>query len=70
MRRSHREVLEYIKSFMMENGYTPTMRQIGNGVELKSTSSVQMYFERLVRRGDVKPHGKNYTVKGMKFVEG
>ena len=72
MRKTQREndVLKYIESFMLENGYTPTMRQIGFGVGLKSTSCVQKYFERLVNRGDITVHGKNYTVRGIKYVRG
>ena len=68
-RQREEDVLKYIKSFMVEYGYTPTMRQIGYGVNLKSTSSVQMYFDRLVRRGDITLHGKNYSVRGMKYVD-
>ena len=68
--RSNREedVLKYIKSFMIENGYTPTIRQIGFGVGLKSTSSVHVYFDRLVERGDITLHKKNYSVRGMRYV--
>ena len=62
------DMLNYIKSFMLENGYTPTIRQIGYGVHLRSTSSVHVYFERLVNRGDIILHGKNYSVRGMKYV--
>ena len=63
------EVLKFIKKFMLKNGYTPTIRQIGYGVKLKSTSSVQTYFNRLVERGDIEMHGRSYKVKGMKYVD-
>ena len=71
MRSKQREedVLKYIKSFMVENGYTPTIRQIGYGIGLRSTSSVHVYFDRLVLRGDIILHGKNYAVRGVKYVD-
>lgn len=70
MRSLQREndLLKYIKEFMMENGYTPTIRQMCSGVNLRSTSSVKVYFDRLVRRGDIVQYGKNYAVRGMKYV--
>lgn len=71
MKKGYREedVLKFIKDFMLKNGYTPTIRQIGYGVNLKSTSSVQRYFDRLVNRGDIVQHGRNYAVRGMKYVD-
>lgn len=71
MKRKQREedVLKFIKSFMLKNGYTPTIRQIGFGIGLRSTSSVQRYFDRLVENGEIEQHGKNYSVRGMKYVQ-
>ena len=71
MKKGHREedVLKFIKGFMLKNGYTPTIRQIGYGVKLKSTSSVQHYFDKLVSRGDIVQHGRSYAVRGMKYVD-
>lgn len=63
------EILIFIKNFMIKEGYTPTIRQIGFGVGLKSTSSVQTYFNKLVERGDIVQHGKNYSVRGIRYVQ-
>ncbi len=71
MRKRQREedVLKFIKSFMVKKGYTPTIRDIGFGIGLRSTSSVQTYFDRLVEKGEIVRHGKNYSVRGMKYVQ-
>lgn len=71
MRGKQREndVLNYIKSFMVKNGYTPTIRQIADGIGLRSASTVQVYFDRLVCSGEIKQHGKNYSVRGMRYVQ-
>lgn len=70
MRSLQREndLLKYIKEFMIENGYTPTIRQMGYGMRLRSTATVKTYFDRLVSRGDIVQHGKIYSVKGMRYV--
>ena len=62
-------ILEFIKRFMLENGFTPTMREICEGVGMSSTSSVFMHFERLVELGYIIKRDKRYTLRGMKYVE-
>ncbi len=63
------EVLSYIKKFMRENGYTPTLTEIGEGVGLSSKSAVHDHFEALVKKGYIKKHDRRYSVKGMNYVE-
>ena len=67
-----KEVLEYIKKYMLENGTTPTIREIGIAVHLYSTSTVHKHFQRLVDKGYIEQlsDGKSYKyrVKGMRYV--
>ena len=66
------EVYSYIKAFMLKNGVAPTIREIGEGVGLKSNSTVYLHFKGLIDKGLIVPFGENskrYTVKNMKFVE-
>lgn len=67
---SDSDVLEYIKTFMKENGYTPSIREIGKGMGLKSTSSVYAHFAKLVAKGEIiqDKRYQRYKVKGMKYV--
>lgn len=44
------EILFYIKRKIEEQGYPPSVREIGKGVGLKSPSSVHGYIERLVAK--------------------
>ena len=46
-----RKVLQVIKDFVQERGYLPSMREIGEGVGLASTSSVAFQLENLQRKG-------------------
>ena len=44
-------ILEYIQQFSMENGYPPSIRQIGKSVGISSTSVVNYNLNRLVDEG-------------------
>lgn len=43
------EILEYIKSQILNKGYPPSVRDICTAVNLKSTSSVHAHLETLER---------------------
>ena len=42
-----KEILEYIKSQILNKGYPPAVREICEAVHLKSTSSVHSHLESL-----------------------
>ncbi len=44
-------ILDFIRDFIAENTYPPTVREIGKGINVKSTSLVTYYLERLEERG-------------------
>ena len=45
------DILEFIKSELLSKGYPPTVRDICNAVNLKSTSSVHAHLETLEKNG-------------------
>lgn len=45
------KILEFVTSFMDENGYPPSIREICAGVGLSSTSTVHAHLETLKRKG-------------------
>ena len=54
------EILEYIKETILKKGYPPSVREICEAVQLKSTSSVHSHLETLeengyIRRDPTKP---------------
>lgn len=51
MKEIHEKILEAIKRFYSENGYCPSIRQIGNEVGLRSTSSVQSHLNKMEAQG-------------------
>lgn len=44
-------IYAFVRAYILENGYSPTVREIGESVGLRSTSSVQRYVEELVQEG-------------------
>ncbi len=49
-----KEILEYIKSEILSKGYPPTVRDICDAVDLKSTSSVHSHLETLEKNGYIR----------------
>lgn len=45
------KVMDYIRKFSEENGYTPSVREIGQECGIKSTATVHSYLEKLQSRG-------------------
>ncbi len=45
------KVMDYIRRFSEENGYTPSVREIGAYCGIKSTATVHSYIERLQEKG-------------------
>ena len=45
------KVMDYIRRFSEENGYTPSVREIGKECGIKSTATVHSYIEKLQDRG-------------------
>ena len=52
-----KNILNFINIFIEKNGYAPSVREICQGVSLKSTSTVQYHLERLIQSGLLQ---KNY----------
>lgn len=46
-----KEILTFIEQFRSENGYPPTLREIGKKFEISSTFGVKRHLEALVKKG-------------------
>ena len=52
--KKQQEILEYIKSQILERGFPPAVRDICEAVHLKSTSSVHSHLETLEKNGYIR----------------
>ena len=44
-------ILDYVNHFIQENGYAPSVREIGAAVGLRSTASVSYHLQQLQQKG-------------------
>ncbi len=47
----HRKIMEFLTKFQASNGYSPSIRQIGDSINVKSTSLVDYYLNQLQEMG-------------------
>ncbi len=51
LKKRHKEILEFCKNYMKEYGYPPSVREIGDGIGLRSTSSTCHYMQEMRKMG-------------------
>lgn len=57
------EILEFINYTLKNDGYSPSVREIGEAVNLKSTSTVQYHLKKLEKKGVInKSEGKSRSL--------
>jgi repressor LexA len=44
-------IMDYVNHFIQENGYAPSVREIGAAVGLRSTASVSYHLQQLQQKG-------------------
>lgn len=52
------QILNYVNQFIQENGYAPSVREIGAAVGLKSTASVSYHIQALQDKGLLQSPGQ------------
>lgn len=51
-----RETLEYLRRFISENGYAPTLKDIATYIGVRSPSTAHFHVSRLVEKGFIRRH--------------
>ncbi|OEU69343.1 MAG: repressor LexA [Desulfovibrio sp. S3730MH75] len=49
----HKKILAFLKSYQEDNGYPPTIREIGEDTNISSTSVVNYYLDQLEKMGKI-----------------
>ena len=52
--KREKAILKFIEKQINKNGYPPSVREIGEAVDLKSTATVHGYLSRLEQKGYIK----------------
>jgi len=67
LNKREKAILKYIEKQVKENGYPPSVREIGKGVGLSSTATVHTYITALEKKGYIKKENqKGRTLKLLK----
>lgn len=64
LKPKEQRVLDYLNKTIDEQGYPPSVREVCTALGFKSTSTVQMYINRLISKGYIsKSDGKSRTIR-------
>ena len=66
--KKQREILEFIRDRIREQGYPPTVREIGEALGLSSSSTVHSHIAALEAKGYLKRNGS--SARALTVVEG
>lgn len=71
---TRKRIKQFIIQYMQEHGYSPTTREIGDAVGLKSSSSVFSHLQRMFRDGELETDAglcsaRAIRVPGYAFVK-
>lgn len=69
--KREKAILKFIEKQINKNGYPPSVREIGEAVDLKSTATVHGYLSRLEQKGYIKKEEqKGRTLRLLKGEDG
>ncbi len=64
------KILEFIEVFVRENGYSPSVREIGSAVGFKSSSTIHLYLKKLEEDGKLsQDSSKTRSIKLQRLAE-
>lgn len=65
--KKQREILDYITKFIAEHGYSPSYREIMNGLEYTSVATVSLHVNSLITRGHLRK--RDHSARSLEVVE-
>lgn len=64
--KKQRELLTYIERFIGEHGYSPSYREIMNGLQYTSVATVALHVNSLIKRGHLRK--RDYSARSLEVV--
>lgn len=65
--KKQRELLTFIEKFIGEHGYSPSYREIMNGLEYTSVATVALHVKSLIQRGHLRK--RDYSARSLELVK-
>lgn len=66
--KRQREILDYIQNFINEHGYSPSYREIMNGLQYTSVATVALHVNSLINRGHLRKRDRSARSLEVVFV--
>lgn len=65
--KKQRELLSFIEQFIGEHGYSPSYREIMNGLQYNSVATVALHVNSLIKRGHLRK--RDHSARSIELVE-
>lgn len=65
--KKQREILTFIEGFIAEHGYSPSYREIMNGLNYNSVATVALHVNSLIKRGHLRK--RDHSARSIELVE-
>ncbi len=65
--KKQRELLAYIETFIGEHGYSPSYREIMNGLNYTSVATVALHVNNLIKRGHLAK--RDHSARSLEVVQ-
>jgi repressor LexA len=65
--KKQRELLGYIEQFIGEHGYSPSYREIMNGLSYTSVATVALHVNNLIKRGHLRK--REHSARSLEVVQ-
>jgi SOS-response transcriptional repressor LexA len=64
--KKQRELLAFVAQFIAEHGYSPSYREIMNGLQYTSVATVSLHIRSLIKRGHLRK--RDYSARSLEVV--
>src|SRR6188768_1768035 len=64
--KKQRQLLTYIEGFIKEHGYSPSYREIMNGLSYTSVATVALHVNNLIKRGHLRK--RDHSARSLEVV--
>lgn len=64
--KKQKELLAFIEAFISEHGYSPSYREIMNGLEYTSVATVSLHVSNLIKRGHLRK--RDHSARSLEVV--
>src|ERR1700729_392167 len=65
--KKQKELLGFIEAFITEHGYSPSYREIMNGLKYTSVATVALHVNNLIKRGHLRK--RDHSARSLEVVE-